>query len=79
MIKRCLVEVLLLGKSKRLNGRWIKKSDPNVTVFVEKVFKKGYVTGFTYIKINGVEHMSMNPLKISHEELQNEYEQVKYS
>jgi hypothetical protein len=78
MIKHYL-GVLIVGKSKSLNGYWIKKADPNIKIFVEKVFKKGYVTGFEYITINGVEYPSMTPLRISHEELKSEYEQVKYS
>jgi hypothetical protein len=58
-----------MGKS--LNGYWQSKTDPAVTVYVEKVFKKGYVTGFHYRKVSdGTVHA---PLKISHEELQRDY------
>lgn len=56
----------------RLNGYWVDKIDPDVTIFVEKVFKAGHVTGFKYTKTpKGTVH---SELKISHEELQRVYE-----
>ena len=30
------------------NGRWKSKTDPTVTLVIEKTYKKGYVTGFSY-------------------------------
>lgn len=60
--------------NKRLNGRWVNKADSNITVFVEKVFKKGYVTGFIYTKTpEGEIHGQM---KMSQEELLDNYERA---
>jgi hypothetical protein len=59
----------VVGKS--LNGYWNSKKEENVEIYVEKVFKKGYVTGFHYRKVSdGVVH---SPLKITHEELERDY------
>jgi hypothetical protein len=71
MIKQYL-GVLLVGKSKSLNGYWTSKIDPNRYIYVERVFKKGYVTGFSYLKIAKGE--VVGALKITHEELQRDYE-----
>lgn len=63
-----------MGKSKRLNGRWIKKDDRNVEVVIEKVYKKGYVTGYQYERIgSGMVH---SPFKTSHDVLQAQYKQI---
>jgi hypothetical protein len=35
-----------------LNGYWTNKSNSNIYVFIEKTFKKGYVTGFEYEKLS---------------------------
>jgi len=56
----------------KLNGYWVSKSDPNVYIYVDRVYKKGYVTGFWYKKIPEGELAS--PLKITHEELLEQYE-----
>lgn len=55
-----------------LNGYWVKKDDPSVTIYVERVFKKGYVTGFKYTDEMG--STVIGQLKISHEELLEQYE-----
>jgi hypothetical protein len=54
-----------------LNGYWVKKDDENETVYVEKVFKKGYVTGFKYLSTPaGTIH---SQFKITHDELLEQY------
>jgi hypothetical protein len=58
--------------AKSLNGYWTNKADKNCYVYVERVFKKGYVTGFSYLKVSDGEVISQ--LKITHEELQEQYE-----
>lgn len=59
---------------KSLNGYWTCKADNNRYIYVEKTFKKGYVTGFSYLSVDGKTVISTTPLKITHEELQNQYE-----
>ncbi|MDW8515098.1 hypothetical protein [Priestia flexa] len=59
-------------KKGSLNGYWTSKEDKNRYVFVERVFKKGYVTGFSYLKVADGEVISS--LKITHDELQEQYE-----
>ncbi|AQY55094.1 hypothetical protein [Geobacillus phage TP-84] len=56
----------------KLNGYWISKTDPNVTVYVEKVYKKGYVTGFKYMKVADGEIHSR--FKATFDELLDQYE-----
>lgn len=56
----------------KLNGYWVSKTDPDVTIYVDRVYKKGYVTGFRYKKIPEGELASQ--LKITHEELLEQYE-----
>ncbi len=68
-----------MGKSKRLKGEWIKKDDPNVTLFISNVYKKGYATGVASLKINGVIQSDDVKVRITHDELLNGYEKVKYS
>lgn len=62
--------------AKSLNGYWISNENPDVTVFVEKVYKKGTVTGFKYTKIRQGE--VIGEFKATHEELQRDYTQKKY-
>jgi hypothetical protein len=60
------------GKKETLHGYWVSKKDPSVTICIDRVFKKGYVTGFKYTKIpEGTVH---GQLKISTEELLEQYE-----
>ncbi|UYL93917.1 hypothetical protein PK21_gp74 [Geobacillus phage vB_GthS_PK2.1] len=56
----------------KLNGYWTSKTDPNVTVYVEKVYKKGYVTGFKYKKMPFGEVHSR--FKATFDELLKQYE-----
>lgn len=59
----------------KLNGYWTNKANPDMYIFVEKVFKKGYVTGFKYSKnAEGKEVIHLDGLKITHEELERDYE-----
>ncbi|WP_257064241.1 hypothetical protein [Priestia megaterium] len=55
----------------RLNGYWVSKKYPNMTLYVERVYKAGYVTGFGYLKSEEGELISKE--KMSHEELKNDY------
>lgn len=56
----------------RLNGYWVHKTNPDVTVYVEKVWKAGHVTGFSYTKTpKGTVH---GELRITHDELKQDYE-----
>ena len=57
---------------KSLNGYWVNKADKSISLYVERVYKKGYVTGFKYHKIAGATVHSQ--FKATHEELQNDYE-----
>lgn len=58
-----------------LNGYWTNKENPNIYVFVEKTFKKGYVTGFQYEKLsNGGEKIFYPGIKLTHDELKEQYE-----
>jgi hypothetical protein len=61
---------------KTLNGYWTSKENKNLTVYVERVFKKGYVTGFSYLKTDKGEVIGR--LKCSHDELKENYIQKKY-
>ncbi|QNR70374.1 hypothetical protein IAQ67_28885 (plasmid) [Paenibacillus peoriae] len=60
----------------KLNGYWIKNDDPNVTVYVDKVFKKGYVIGFMYRKAELGEVVSR--FKVENKELINNYTKKVY-
>lgn len=55
----------------RLNGYWVNKDNEQETVYVEKVFKKGYVTGFGYLTTEKGQIHSQ--FKATHEELQRQY------
>lgn len=59
-----------------LHGYWTSKEDPNVYIVVDKVYKKGYVTGFRYEKIpvqDGYGEVA-SQLRITQEELLSNYE-----
>lgn len=62
-----------MGKSKSLNGYWTSVIDPCRYIYVERVFKKGYVTGFSYLRLGEGKEV-VGALKITHEELQRDYE-----
>jgi hypothetical protein len=58
--------------AKSLNGRWYSITDPAVSLFIDKTYKKGYVTGFKYRKLKdgGEIHAQY---KGTYEELQTYY------
>lgn len=58
----------------RLNGYWTSKADKAVYIFVEKVYKKGYVTGLTYRRTDDGE-VFLPPFKMLTEELTSGYVQ----
>jgi hypothetical protein len=59
----------------RLHGYWTSKENPNIYVFVEKVYKAGYVTGVMYERLEGGGEKIFFPgLKCTHEELLEKYE-----
>lgn len=49
----------------RLNGYWYHKEYPKVYVYVDRVYKAGYVTGVHYEKTDGGEVAS--ELRVTHE------------
>jgi hypothetical protein len=56
----------------KLQGYWISKSDRCTTVCVERVYKKGHVTGFKYQDEMG--YTVHSQLKITWKELLEQYE-----
>jgi hypothetical protein len=58
----------------RLHGYWVNKENPNITVFVEKVYKAGYVTGFKYEKLPDGGELIYPPFKVTWDELQEKFE-----
>ncbi|ERH59206.1 MULTISPECIES: hypothetical protein [Bacillus amyloliquefaciens group] len=61
----------------RLNGYWDNRLDANETVYVDRVYKKGYVTGFKYLQVG--EHEVISPFRATYEELEGKFNQRKYS
>ncbi|KXZ22450.1 hypothetical protein P4T89_19940 [Bacillus nakamurai] len=61
----------------RSSGYWDNKLDPNETVYVERVYKKGDVTSFKYLQVG--EQEVILPFKATYEELEENYNQRKYS
>lgn len=60
-------------KQKRLNGYWTK-NDGSCYVFVVRVYKAGYVTGFRYFKRpDGKEVIDTKPFRATHEEIERDY------
>ncbi|QFG05751.1 hypothetical protein 035JT001_84 [Bacillus phage 035JT001] len=59
--------------TKRRNGYYTAK-DKTHYIMADRVFKKGYVTGFKYHIIDGREVIDLTPLKITFEELDTLYD-----
>lgn len=57
--------------AKSLNGRWYSKTDPAVSLAIEKTYKKGYVTGFKYTT-----YPHKNGNRIVHEKFRAEYKEI---
>jgi hypothetical protein len=64
---------MAMGKPK-LYGYWISKENPNIKVFVERVYKSGHVTGFKYEKLPNGGELIHPPFKATWEELQEKFE-----
>ena len=58
----------------KLNGMWERKNDPADYIRVERVYKKGYVAGFQYFNRDGQEVISTTPVKMTKEELLENYQ-----
>lgn len=56
----------------KLNGYWVEKENPDNYIYVEKVFKKGYVTALSYFKVNDKEVIGPT-IKLTHKELKEKY------
>ncbi|AQS44192.1 hypothetical protein LSG23_09390 [Bacillus velezensis] len=61
----------------RLNGYWDNRLDANETVYVDRVYKKGYVTGFKYLQVG--EREVTSPFRATYEELEGNYNKRQYS
>lgn len=59
-----------MGKEK-LNGYWTKKFGGHY-VYIERVYKQGYVTGFKYWK-NDEGHQIQGQIRLTHDELKENY------
>lgn len=58
-----------------LRGYWVSQADPSITICVDRVFKKGYVTGYSYKKTDsGTIH---GQFKATNEELLSGYKRDK--
>ena len=60
--------------AEKLNGMWERKNDPADYIRVERVYKKGYVTGFQYFNRDGQEVISTTPVRMTTEELKERYQ-----
>lgn len=55
----------------KLNGYWTSEADPAITICIDRVFKKGYVTGYSYVKtLAGTVY---GKIKLTNEELLSGY------
>ncbi|WP_281998651.1 hypothetical protein [Priestia flexa] len=66
-----------MPKKETLNGRWVHKENLDKTLFVERVYKAGYITGFGYLKTEKGEVISQQ--KLTHDELKRDYKKQEYN
>lgn len=59
-------------RKERLNGRWVSNADESVSVWVDKVYKRGDVKGFTYKRLEEGGEV-IGEFRATHEELQRDY------
>lgn len=58
--------------AEKLNGYWTSKENPDVTVYVDRVYKAGHVVGFSYTKTETHGEV-IGEFKATHEELKDGY------